>query len=735
MKNQFLRRFCCAAGMVIAAAGHAYAQDPGQATQQPAAPTQTPAQAPAQPPAPPVLPDVASPNVIEFGLRGTNFAEGSDEARFQRYRDLRNGATLDLVSYTRDAEQQGFAVHAYHVGYRDQHYAVDYNRYGKLKMSFDWNQIPLFYSEDTATLYSFTDPATLRIDDAIQQGIQHKTLTLANAVTQAQPFELRSQRDVLNFNLDYSATPHLDLSFLVRNTKKDGNQPWDGTFGFGNAVEFPVPIDTHTTDIGTALQWANDRGVVKVGYDGSFFRNNNPTIVWDNPLQFTDTTAAPGQGRESLWPDSNMNAVSGSGVLNLGRNTHATAYLSVGDWSQDNILIPFTINSALPVIPLDRATSDVQATVTAQAYTFSSRPSPQWWFTAQYRSYDFNNTTPVFHLTQTVAYDTSVETFDEGGTSPASITRRKFDGEASYSPWRHSAFRLGYTHQNVDETFRTFDTTAEDTGRVSADLTGLPYVSVRAVYEHGKRVGSGLDEQALDDIGEQVSLRQFDISNRVTDRFSTIVQAMPLSTVSVTFTGSVGREDRPDTGFGLLSNDNHAVSFGVDYVPRDSISMGIEYQIERYDTLQQSRQANPGPEFDDPTRDWTTSGGDDADTLFASIDLLKLFANTDVRFGYNYSHATTTYVYGVPPDSTLKPPQQLPAVVNTLNRATFDASRRFKHRWMVVGSYWFDKYTVDDFAMNPSTLNSLAQPSFMILGYVYRPYTAHTFMARVGYLW
>ena len=79
----------------------------------------------------------------------------------------------------------------------------------------------------------------------------------------------------------------------------------------------------------------------------------------------------------------------------------------------------------------------------------------------------------------------------------------------------------------MEETFRTFDTTTENTARVSADLTGISWLSIRAVYEHGKRVGSGFDEQALDDIGEQVSLRQFDISNRDTDRFSTIVQVMP----------------------------------------------------------------------------------------------------------------------------------------------------------------------------------------------------------------
>ena len=32
----------------------------------------------------------------DFGFRGTFYSDGSDEARYQRYRDLRNGVFLEL---------------------------------------------------------------------------------------------------------------------------------------------------------------------------------------------------------------------------------------------------------------------------------------------------------------------------------------------------------------------------------------------------------------------------------------------------------------------------------------------------------------------------------------------------------------------------------------------------------------------------------------------------------------
>jgi MtrB/PioB family decaheme-associated outer membrane protein len=703
---------------------------------QDAATGSAPAQTQATPAPTMVVPDLGSSNVVDFGLRGTSFGTGSDEARFQRYRDLRNGPTLDLFRYASDTDSRAFKVQADHVGYRDQRYSASYNNYGKLKVSFEWNQTPLFFSQETATLFTSPSPGVLLIDDSIRSGIQNNTTTLATAIGQAQPFDLRDQRHVLNLNLTYSATQNLDWHLSIRNTTKSGNQPWAGTFGFSDAVELPVPLDTRTTELGTALEWASSRGMARLGYDGSFFRNNIGTLTWDNPLRVSDSpTLGPSQGRMALWPNSNMNAVSATGMLNLPWRSRATAYLSVGNWSQNDPLIPFTINSTLPTIPLDRPTADAQARVTAMTYSFTSKPASSLWFSARYRSYDFDNRTPVFHVANTIAYDSTVEAFAEGGTSPYSVTRRTFDADASLTPVPYTALRVGYTREQINETFRTFDTTTEDTVRLSADATGVSWLTLRGVYEHARRVGSGLDEQTLDDIGEQISLRQFDISDRNSDRFSGIVVLTPLASLSFNGTVSAGKEDRPGTVFGLVSDTTHGYTIGADFVPRAAVSMGLSYDYEKYDALQVSREANPGPQFDDPTRNWTTDGADKAQTATASMDLIKLWPNTDIRFAYNYSHAESVYVYGLAPNSSLPPVVQLPAVVNTLQRGTVDIRYNLTRHLALGGAYWYDKYSVNDFALGSQTLTTLAEPSFLTLGYLFRPYTANTITARLSYKW
>src|SRR5205814_7333255 len=143
---------------------------------------------------------------------------------------------------------------------------------------------------------------------------------------------------------------------------------------------------------------------------------------------------------------------------------------------------------------------------------------------------------------------------------PYSFSRKSLDVDASFTPITFAAFRAGYTREMVDQTFRVFDTTTENTVRLSADATGINWLTLRAVYEHAKRVGSGFDEQTLDDIGEQVSLRQFDISDRTSDRFSTILMLMPISELSLNASISAGRENRPGAAFGLRSNDNNSYS-------------------------------------------------------------------------------------------------------------------------------------------------------------------------------
>jgi hypothetical protein len=157
--------------------------------------------------------------------------------------------------------------------------------------------------------------------------------------------------------------------------------------------------------------------------------------------------------------------------------------------------------------------------------------------------------------------------------------------------------------------------------------------------------------------------------------------------------------------------------------------------FDKYTSLQRSRQANPGVQFDDPTRDWSTDAADRVHYVNASVDLVKAVPKTDVRLAYDFNRSRSRYVYVLPTNTTLATPQQLPVVLNELHRGTVDVKYFFMTHLAGGFSYWFDKYTVDDFALGTQTITRINMPSALLLGNVWRPYTGHTVWARLSYLW
>ncbi|OFV89979.1 MAG: hypothetical protein A3H95_09870 [Acidobacteria bacterium RIFCSPLOWO2_02_FULL_64_15] len=680
-------------------------------------------------------------NQIDFGVRGTDFHAGSDRARFERYKDLRSGGFLDRLRFGRQTDQWLFDLQADHVGYRDQRYAVGYNRFGKVKASFEWDQIPLFYGQNTSTLYADQGGGRLRIvNQAVPTGIQNGTLLMQNVKPLlGSPFELRQRRDTAAFSLVASIGRAVDVKVKLSSTHKQGEMPWGANLTFGGANEIAAPLDHRTNELGAGLEWANNRGMVRVGYDGSWFVNAIPTLVYDSPLRIADSaTAGSSQGRTAMWPDSMANTVSAAAAYNLPRRSRVTGSVSIGNWSQDATLLPFTINNALTPIPLDRPTTQADARITSFNVNLTSRPTDPTWFSVRARRYNYDNRTPPFNVTQYVRLDQQAASLPAGvnGSEPFGFVRNYFDVDASVTPVPFTSLKLGYGLEQVDRTFRLFESTTEHTFRSAIDTSRSQYVTARLAYEHSNRTGQGLDEEVLDDIGEQVSLRQFDISNRSRDRITFTTQVTPVSMVAVMLSAQAGRDTRPAGNFGLRKLDTNGYSIGFDVTPVETVGVGLTYTFEDAATEQKSRQANPGAQFNDPTRDWFTDVSEKAHYVVANVDLLKTFPKTDVRLAFDWNESYANYVYRLGPNSTLAAVTPLPKVYNQLRRVSADVKYSLTAHLVAGIVYWYDTYRVNDFAMSPGyVIGNQTLADGIMLGYVLQPYTVHAGWGRLTYLW
>jgi hypothetical protein len=83
----------------------------------------------------------------------------------------------------------------------------------------------------------------------------------------------------------------------------------------------------------------------------------------------------------------------------------------------------------------------------------------------------------------------------------------------------------------------------------------------------------------------------------------------------------------------------------------------------------------------------------------------------------------------------LPAPSQLPEVFNKLQQFHLDVRHRFNARLVGSFSYLYEPFDVYDFAFDQTVVNSIVQPSSLVLGYVYRPYTAHSAMLAIRYFW
>ena len=690
----------------------------------------SPVPAPVPPP-----PTAAKPPEGEAEFGGRVNAIAGDAARLQKYRDIRDGPTLDRVRYERSRERWEFQAALDHAGYRDQRYSAGFNQYGQLKATFLWDQVPLFYSTDTRTPYTSPSPGVFRLNDSFQAAVQGATATTSVFGADLRQFDLRSWRHTADARLDYQATRALDLRVSFTSTGRTGAQPWGAAFGQSNAVELAVPIERRTNDLNATAEWSNGRALARLAYDGSWFDNHIETLVFDNPLRASDAAGLPSQGQMALWPDSTAHTVSAAGSVGLPGRTRAFSYVSVGSWLQDAALLPFTINTAIAPMALSRPTAQADARIVAMNYRLTSRPTSTLWLNGQFKSYNYDNRSPRFLESQYVGLDSSIVTSATGGSEPFGYVRHFIDLDASYTPVTFAAVRVGYGREHDDRTFRHFEATTEHTVRASLDSTGLAWGSMRLQYEHGERTGQGLDEEVFSDIGEQVSLRQFDISNRRRDRVTALVQVVPIAALGFNASVGVGQEHRPGVVFGLQDNDLRTFSVGVDANRKDALLLGTQYSFEHYSTLQRSRQANPGPQFDDPTRDWSTDMNENVHTVTTSLDFPHVARRTTARLAYDYVHTNARYVYLLPANSTLVQPQQLPAVRNEIQRASADLRYSLSQRLGVGVGFWFDSYIAADFARSPGTLNSPFLPALIDLMYLNRPYRAHTGSLRLIYTW
>ena len=111
---------------------------------------------PTQPSSPPAG-AVPSVGLIEAGARATDTE--ADEARYERYRDLRSGAA-SKIAFAKETATYAVDARAFNIGYRDQQYAFEYNRH-RVRVAAAWDSVPTNYGYSLFSPWGIDDRGVL----------------------------------------------------------------------------------------------------------------------------------------------------------------------------------------------------------------------------------------------------------------------------------------------------------------------------------------------------------------------------------------------------------------------------------------------------------------------------------------------------------------------------------------------------------------------------------------------
>jgi hypothetical protein len=646
---------------------------------------------------------------IDFGFRGGSTT--GDRARYERYRDLRDGANVNLA-LKKEAPAYQFDVKGTNIGYLDQNLGANFaNKRVKINGFFD--QIPMNYGLDglTKTPWTEASPGIWTLPDAAQAAVENKTAvgvlcapglaagatctpaTASLALSQvsiyrglAQGFDIKARRDTMGAGLIFAAAKDVDFNLSFKTTGKTGYKPFGMSFAFNNANELPLHLDDRTNELGVGLQWGSDEGMIRVAYDRSMYNQNIGSVTWDNPIRLTnwndggaivgaegpwDPSAysngnGPATGRIAMPPSNSLDMFSVTTLAKLPSHSTLSASAAFTTSQQDDALIPWTINPVIAnaatyvVYPglaqLPRSTAQAKMEGINATVNFTTRPSPWVGLTARYRYNDRKDRMPEFDGRNTVRFD-GVPEPGPYFTEHHNATWSTANVDATFTPVRYTALKIGMGQDVYEHSPRAYDTLTDTSVRASIDTVGNQYVQLRALFERTRRVGSGFKEEAVTAPGGQENHRDFEDAERTRDRGTLLLTLTPVSMLDVTVSYANGKDvyDGAEQELGLMDNKNTSVNVGVNVTPSDKVTFGANYGQDKFNAFQRSRTANPFSgvagayeSWTDPNRNWEMTNDEKVNNFDLYFDLIKALPNTDIRVAYNYSDSDNAFALGGP---------------------------------------------------------------------------------------
>jgi MtrB/PioB family decaheme-associated outer membrane protein len=416
--------------------------------------------------------------------------------------------------------------------------------------------------------------------------------------------DIRNERERVDVGITFHASKNRSHSFDVRQEWRDGADIAGGAFIVG-ASQWVAPVDYRTTTLDYDLRYRGEGWQLGVGYYGSLFHNDNPSLVWDNP--YTAVTPGSDRGRMSQPADNQFHQLNLSGAYRFGARLRFAGDLAVGRMTQDEAFLAPTINDQLAAPAPPRTGPDAQVdTVTGNGRLNWSPPVAGLSVTLQYRGEVRDNDTPRDSYTQVIT-DTFV-----GGTAsnlPLSCARHTLKGRVGYRLAPGRRLTGGLEYQRYDRDYAGEPVTDEYTlwGEIRGRVD--PRTEFRLRLAHARRTASGTEPATPNGAPQNPLMTWFDIAERRRNRVRTTLSFAPWDRVGATLSAEAGLTEHDDTVLGRTDRSQASVGLDVSAAVRENATVYayLAHQIDRFE--QRNSQGFAAPAWHGATDDSFNTAG------------------------------------------------------------------------------------------------------------------------------
>ncbi len=669
--------------------------------------------------------------------------QDTNSSKFQEYRDLQSGFWAGLRAYGESEDgDRTLAIRLSAIGRDHARYGLDYRLAGQYRFNLDYNKIPHLFGNDATLLWNRTAANHYELADSTQLALQEAVVAqragggsvnfdfleplIRPFIDVANRIDLGLQRDRTRARFDFGSMGKLAWSFEYKHENRDGNRPMGAAFGFNNVLEIPEPINYTTTDAQISGELNGKKGGLRFGFRHSEFENENNSVLWDNPWRAVDSTDSraylgpnstnngPSQGRTSLAPDNDADLLFFDGRAKAG-GWWFNGNFALNTMSQNDPLLPYTINTAivgtdqntgatfnaatagLPVVNADTKVETMNLSANA-----GTKFGDDFSLTLRYRTYDYDNSSPVVTTPGYVRVDAVWEPFALN-TVPYDWTKDNMSVEFGWDASRTTHLTLSYLIESWDRTFREIENSDEDTIKISVESRPNSKVSVKASWAAGDRTTGHYEVEAQEvffvhpeGINNQPGLRKFDEAERDVDDYDFSVQVFPKDAWHFSIGLSARNEDYPSSEFGLQSDEIMNYNFELAYTPGANLNCYFFGHVADRDVFQASRQSG-GSVSTNPLDNWSIRLNEDTTTWGLGL-------NGKGETGWSWDFSANVSDTDGEADFTTPPGGR--AVVDIDNYEDIElTSLRFKLSYDITENasfgafYYYEDYSINSFIL------------------------------------